>query len=247
MKKSLLRAVFFLAFITFLLGYTLSILAAGDEKPSVTPVSDKKEVVEETKGGVPIYGGAPYGAPVYGGGVIAPKEGEVIIDKMVRNPARGSFVDHLGPTDPKYRTTDIVYFQIKVQNPSGETLDVIVVTDSLPDFVDFMTGPGNFDSETRKMTYKVEGLEPGDTRTFELKARVSHQATLPEEKNVICPVNLVEAVFGNKSDSDESQFCIEKEMEVPQVPEAGADPLMLSGLASALSLGFWLRKKSQKI
>ena len=245
MKKSLLRAGFFLAFITVLLGFPFSISAAGDQQPSPTPEEEK--AVEETKGSVPIYGGAPYGSPVYGGGVIAPKEGEVIIDKMVKNPASGSFVDHLGPTDPKYRPTDIVYFQIKVQNPSDERLDVVEITDSLPDFVDFMTGPGNYDSETGKMTFKVEDLEPGDTRTFELKARVSHQATLPEEKNVICPVNLVEAVFGNKSDSDESQFCIEKEMEVPQVPEAGADPLMLSGLASALSLGFWLRKKSQKI
>src|SRR3989338_9241793 len=146
MKKSLLRAVFFLAFITVLLGFPFSISAAGDQQPSPTPEEEK--AVEETKGSVPIYGGAPYGSPVYGGGVIAPKEGEVIIDKMVKNPASGSFVDHLGPTDPKYRPTDIVYFQIKVQNPSDERLDVVEITDSLPDFVDFMTGPGNYDSET---------------------------------------------------------------------------------------------------
>src|SRR3989338_8635645 len=247
MKKSLLRAVFFLALITVLLGFPFSISAAGDQQPSPTPEEEK--AVEETKGSVPIYGGTTVygGEPVYGGGVIVSRPGELFIDKMVLNPATNVFVDHLGPTDPKYRPLQIITFEIRVENSGEETLSEVNVTDKLPDFVDYMSGPGTFNKDGKTVNFTVENLEPGESETFNIKARASHQAVLPEEKNVICPVNEVEAETTDRQEEDKSQFCIEKEMEVPQVPEAGADPIILSGLASALSLGYWLRKKSQKI
>ena len=165
---------------------------------------------------------------------------------MVKNPATGTFVDHLGPTDPKYRPLDIVVFQIKVNNPGDEELNVVEVVDLLPDFLDFMTGPGNFNKESRKLTFKVEGLKNGETKNYEIKARISHQSTFPEEKNVVCPVNIVEAVFGDKTDRDESQFCIEKEMIAPEVPEAGAESIILALLSGVLPAGLYLRKKSYR-
>ena len=66
-------------------------------------------------------------------------------------------------------------------------------------------------------------------------------------QNTVCPINVVTAeAAGQTPDRDESQFCIEKEMEVEQVPETGADPFMITAIGSALSAGIWLRKKSKK-
>lgn len=241
MNKMLNRAVFFLALILISIALTGKVHAAGSAEPTTTPS-------QETKGGISIYGGAPIygGQPVYGGGVIVPKEGEIIVDKMVKNPSTGSFVDHLGPTDPKYRPLNIVTFQIKVNNPGDSTLDQVEVTDTLPDFADFMTGPGIYDQNSRKLRFFVKGLEGGETENFEIKARVSHQSSFPEDKSVVCPVNVVEARMGEKNDRDESQFCIEKEIEVPQVPQAGAETAVLALLGSALSTGLYLRKKTFK-
>ncbi|KKS98733.1 MAG: hypothetical protein UV73_C0001G0254 [Candidatus Gottesmanbacteria bacterium GW2011_GWA2_43_14] len=248
MKNYFLRAVFFLALICVVVLNPLSVSADGDEEePTPTP-QEEQEVSEDTKGGVPVYGGTTVygGEPVYGGGVIVSKSGELLIDKMVLNPATDAFVDHLGPTDPKYRSLQIVTFRIRVENSGEESLGEVVVTDLLPDFVDFMSGPGSYDQDSRKLTFTVENLEPGESEEFHIKARASHQATLPEEKNIVCPVNIAEAVTGDRQEKDESQFCIEKEMEVEQVPETGADPFMITAIGSALSAGIWFRKKSKK-
>lgn len=238
-------AVFFLAFaiLTISLSFSLAVksYAAGDNAPTPTPG-------QETKGGISVYGGAPIygGEPVYGGGVISQREGEILIDKMVKNPSTGSFVDHLGPTDPKYRPLNIIVFQIRVNNPGDSELNVVNAVDTLPEFIDFMTGPGNYDRNTKKLTFQIEKLRGGETRVFELRARITHQANLPESKTVICPVNVIDASSGDIREQDESQFCIEKEMITPQIPQAGAETAVLALLGSALSAGLYLRKRTFK-
>src|SRR3972149_3756023 len=86
--------------------------------------------------GEEIYGGAP----VYGGGVVVSR-GEMLLDKKVRNPASGEFVDHLGPTDPKYRPQTVVTFQINVRNAGDSALENFTIVDTLPRYLDFMDGP----------------------------------------------------------------------------------------------------------
>lgn len=264
MKQKLNRAVFFLAqiiLITILLLHRPAVISADGEEPTATPsptmtveptvTSETSEENSETKGDVPIYGGAPVygGVPAYGGGLVEPGKGNVMLDKMVKNPATGNFVDQLGPLDPKYRPLNIVVFKITVKNPGEESVENAKVVDSLPEFVDYMSGPENstYDSASRQLTFQIDSLGAGEEREIEIKARISHQSLLPEEKNVVCPVNLVEATLADNSDRDESQFCIEKELIVPQVPEAGAETLMLSIFGSLLSTGIYLRKKVSKL
>lgn len=194
--------------------------------------------------------------PVYGGGVQCPRPGQILIDKTVRNPATGTFVDNLGPNDPKYRPQWIVRFQIVVRNPGEQTLDTVTVTDTLPQYIDFMTGPvgSTYDSKTRTLTWTVTNLTGGNQQTFEIKGRIVHPALLPADRNLICPVpsnpqpvNIVEAKANDgQTDRDESQFCIEKEFVVPQVPKAGPEHWLLSiaGIVTALTSGLYLRKKS---
>lgn len=184
--------------------------------------------------------------PVYGGGVECPRAGQVLIDKKVLNPATNQFVDNLTPADPKYRPEQIVTFRLIVKNSGDQTLDTISVNDNIPQFVDFMSGPGSFDANTRVLTFTVNNLTAGASSQFDLKARVVHPAVLPAEKNIICPLNVATAATGELSDRDESQFCIEKQMAVPQVPSAGPEEWMLTfvGLATAFIAGKFLRNKA---
>lgn len=254
MKKILYGAVFFLA-LTLALSLSLvqpvSLYAAGDEVPTPTPTPLVEEEVAdevENKGGMPLYGGVPVynGVPVYGGGIISPREGDVLIEKKVLNPASGIYVDHLSPTDPMYHPLDIISFQIRVQNSGEEELSEIVLTDTLPDYLDYMSGPGEYDEENRQVNFTVDNIVGGASEVFEIKARISHQSTLSEDKNVVCPVNVVEAVAGERTDRDESQFCIEKEqVPPPAIPESGPAGWMITipGLFTSLFAGFYLKRK----
>lgn len=227
MRIPIIRAVFFLAII---ISYFIT---AG---------------VVKAAGETPIYGGVP----VYGGGVMVPRAGEVLVDKTVQNPATGFFVDHLGLLDPKYRSKQIIIFHILVKNSGEQTLGSVTVKDILPQYVDFMSGPGTYNPNTRTLEFTVANLVGGTSQQFEVKGRISHPAMLPPE-NVICPtkgnpqpVNVVEAKADSQTDRDESQFCIEKEMIVPTVPPAGPQHWLVSfaGLGTLLIAGLYLRKKA---
>lgn len=184
--------------------------------------------------------------PVYGGGVQCPRVGQVLIDKTVRNPSTGIFVDNLSLSDPKYRPQWIVTFRVTVKNSGDQTLSKVTVTDKLPQYVDFMSGPGSYDSKNKTLTWDVNSLAGGASQVFEIKARVVHPAVLPAEKSVVCPVNVADAKTNGQSDRDESQFCIQKELVVPQVPSAGPEHWLLSlaGLSTAGLFGLFLRKKA---
>jgi len=184
--------------------------------------------------------------PVYGGGVQCPRAGEVLIDKTVRNPSTGIYVDNLGLSDPKYRPQWIVNFKVLVKNFGDQTLDKVTVTDKIPQYVDFMSGPGTYDAKNRILTWEVNNLAGGASQAFEIKARVVHSAVLPQEKSVICPVNVVDVKSDSQTDHDESQFCIEKQLVLPQVPSAGPQHWIFSfaGLSALLTAGVYLRKKA---
>lgn len=184
--------------------------------------------------------------PVYGGGVQCPRVGQVLIDKTVRNPSTGVFVDNLGPLDPTYRPEWLVTFRLTIRNSGDATLDKVTVTDKLPDFVDFTSGPGSYDSKSKTLTFDIFNLSGGISQTYNIVARVVHPAVLPADKPIVCVVNNVNAVTSSQTDSDSSQFCIGKEMVVPAVPIAGPKEWMISltGLTTALILGIYLRKKA---
>lgn len=192
-----------------------------------------------------VYGGGGC-VPVYGGGVQCPRAGQVLVEKKVRNPATNIFVDNLGLSDPKYLPQQIVTFQITVKNSGDDTLPNVTVTDTLPQFIDFSSGPGSFDGSTRTLNFTVSNIAGGTSQTFEVKARVVHVAALPAEKSIICPVNVVDASSNAQKDHDESQFCIEKQVVMPTVPKAGPEHWLasLAGLGTVFSLGLYFRKKA---
>lgn len=192
--------------------------------------------------------------PVYGGGVSCPRPAEVLLNKTVRNPATGVYVDNILPTDnTNYRPGSIVPFHIKVQNSGDETLSEVSVTDSIPSFTDFssidaVAENANYDSNTRKLTFTVSNLAGNTSRTLTLNLRVVSDAALPANKTLVCPINIVDAVSSNNgTDHDESQFCVQRVTEVPQIPKAGPENwiIIFGGLSAVFIFGKKLRHFSK--
>jgi uncharacterized repeat protein (TIGR01451 family) len=191
----------------------------------------------------------PYGQ--YGGyGGVTPNQ-SIIIDKKVGMPnsTKGgvvNYVDNFSPNDPRYKPGQQVYFQIKVKNTSNVTLKNVVVKDIVPAYLEPIEGPGNFDSNTRTVTYTYAELKAGEEKTERLLMQIYPQDRLPTDKGLMCIVNKAEVQSGNISGQDSAQLCIEKEViGIQKAPSAGPEMgIALMGLqALGLGAGLFIKRK----
>ena len=205
------------------------------------------------------YGG--YGTPcepIYGGGEVCVSKGQILINKTVKNPATGAFVDNLSlSSDPKYSANGIVEFQLTLTNTGKDTLKEVTVVDTFPSYIDYQTGSGTYDSNNKTLTFKITELQAGESRIYIITGKVVDIAKLPVDQAVTCVINQVKATSSENESSDLSQFCIEKVitttkgglvvMTAPtmtQTPSTGPG-LALLGLIPAGLGGLILRRKSK--
>src|SRR3989344_3921452 len=97
--------------------------------------------------------------------------GALLINKLVKSP-NGSFVENLGVTDPHFLPEQEVMFRIEVKNVGNKDLVNVEMKDKLPDWVDFVQGPGTFDKNYKTISFTLDKLTPNDTKTFDIKAKV---------------------------------------------------------------------------
>lgn len=183
---------------------------------------------------------------IYGqyGGVT--QQGKVLVDKLVRHPQNGNYVDNLGLNDPMFSAEASVFFRIMVENTGNATLEEIKVIDYLPVYLQYVSG-GTYDSASREIRFSFANVAPGERRSTILQAKVYSLSQLPVEKTVLCPVNKVMAYSDQDgSDEDTAQLCIKKKpMVSKEAPKAG-DPIgLLMGLGSLTTLvgGLKLKRK----
>lgn len=202
--------------------------------------------------------------PIYGGGETCATQGNISIDKKVLNPQTNKLVDNLGVNDPKYQSDFLLNFQISLTNTGGTTLNHVEVKDIFPQFTTFNAGPGNFDPNTKTLSFSINNLMPNETRNFIILGRVVSAPQLPSTQGVLCVVNQASAVSDDGSSSqDNSQFCIENKIPAPVVitkggfpvlspvpitstPSTGPESLVLFSLIPTGITGLLLRKYSIK-
>jgi len=174
-------------------------------------------------------------------------QGKVLVDKLVRNPQTGEYVDNLGLSDPKYFAENAVFFKIVVQNTGSSTLSSIKVEDILPPYVSYVSG-GDYNEHSRITVFTFKEVQPGERRSEILQVKAYPEVKLPGAKTIVCPTNKVIAYsVEDGTDEDTAQFCIEKRPMASRVPETG-DPMGLAlaiGAIPTLFAGFKLRKLSQ--
>ena len=181
----------------------------------------------------------------YGGP--APSQ-SILIEKFVAKPGSTTdFFDNLSPTDPRFSPDQTVNFKLTVKNTSDTTLTNVTVKDFVPDFLQPMSGPGNFDSSSRTISFGAGDFAVNEEKTYFLSMKVVSQNQLPSDKSIVCVVNKGQASNDNVSDDDTSQLCIEKQVvgavQVPTAgPELGVAILTLNTLV--LGAGLWLKKRT---
>lgn len=204
--------------------------------------------------------------PIYGGGQTCIEVGKIVINKTILNPSTNTFVENLGINDPKHQPSSLVTFQLVVTNVSDSDISRINVVDTFPNFVNFSSGPGTFDTNTKTLSFSFDNLKRGESRTFTLQGTVVAANQLPADQGVVCVVNQVSAKSEPTGEGaqDNAQFCIEKQIigvEVPGkggpvvipqkpvppsvgIPKTGPELLPLVALIPMGALGAFLRKKT---
>lgn len=197
--------------------------------------------------------------PVYGGGQNCITTGTILVNKKVQNPQTGQFVDNLGTNDTRFSAGQAVNFQITLTNTGSTVIPQTAIKDTFPGFVDFTSGNGSFDSNTKTLTFTTDNLSPGETRTFSISGKVIDAKGLPD--GVTCVVNQATATTNTgQMSQDNAQFCMQKQAvttttkgglpvlpppAVTTTPATGSELLPLIGLLPAGLSGFFLRKKSR--
>ncbi len=194
--------------------------------------------------------------PVYGGGQnCITTAGNLTINKTVQNPDTHQFVDNLNINDPKFQASQIVTFQITITNTGNATISQATVKDVFPGFVNFNSGAGNFDPNTKTLTFTTNNLVPNESRTFTLQGKVTDK-DLPD--GTTCVVNQATAATSdNQMAQDNAQLCIQKTQVTTKgglpvfpptkatiTPPTGPEALVLFGLLPTGVMGWILRKKS---
>lgn len=165
--------------------------------------------------------------PIYGGGQMFASTGSIAIDKKVLNPQTNNLVDNLSINDPKYQPGNTIKFQINLTNTGNTEIKQIDVKDIFPQFVSFTSGPGNFDANTKTLSFEVNNLKPSETRTFTLEGKVVSEDHLPIDQGTVCMANQATAATTDSGMSqDNTLFCVQKEVLGIQATTQGGDQMV---------------------
>lgn len=180
----------------------------------------------------------------------------IIVNKMVQNPQNGDFVDNLGMNDPKFGPMQNVNFRITVTNTGNVLLQDVDVVDTLPSYVTFASGAGDFDTNTKKLRFHVKDLKAGESRSFTITAKTVAANDLPSNQGITCVTNSVFAGANGMESTDNAQFCIQTKVttkggmqvfpapSITKTPATGPEMAYLLGLIPMGSLGYFLRRKT---
>lgn len=196
---------------------------------------------------------------VYGGGQVCQQQVKFTIDKKVLQPTKGgTFVDNLTVNDTHFQPGSDAAFQITVTNTGDTTINQLTVVDTLPTFLTFISGPGNFNSANNTITYTINSFAPGATDQQTFVTRIADQSKFDKNQTVNCLTNSVNVNDNNgTSATDTSGLCVETPLatvpapkvfsSIPpkSIPNTGPEMLPLLGLIPVGITGFALRKKSK--
>lgn len=181
------------------------------------------------------------------GGTTTCVPADLTINKQVKNPVSNIFVENLSSTDPAFSPNTEVLFKLTIKNASGETFNPVTVKDTFPAYLTFVAGPGTYDKAANTLTFQLENLIAGETRTQEVLAKVVDTGAFPKGKTFVCVTNAASVSALNRTDGDTAQLCIQTEvLGATTLPVAGFNDLLILLPFVGMGLGgiALLRKKN---
>ncbi|MBI3485359.1 DUF11 domain-containing protein [Candidatus Daviesbacteria bacterium] len=170
------------------------------------------------------------------------------VSKLIKNPVTGELVDTLSSSGPHFLPEQTVNFRVTVKNTGNTDLTNIQVQDKFPDFTDFVSGPGSFDSNSRAENFSIDKLKPGEFRDFDIVGKIKNAASMATN-SLSCVTNFAQASVSNQNASDTALFCIENQILVTTtvLPRTGpADTaLVLFGSFAMLIVSAFMFKKAR--
>lgn len=157
----------------------------------------------------------------YGASIECPPN-RIVVNKKVRFPTNVSlFVENVTKNDPAYAPGDEVEYDVAVTNTSNVNYQTITVIDVFPEEVEFVSGPGRYEKDSRKLTYEISDLRAGQTIHNRLLVRVLKSVAVPD-----CDVVNTVTVTGpgGQSDQDTANLCVD--IKPTTLPVAGFDDYM---------------------
>lgn len=176
--------------------------------------------------------------------------GVLFIDKKVKNPQTGELVESLSANGPTFLPGQEVSFRIEVKNNGLADMHNIQVQDKLPDFVDFISGPGSFDKGAKALTWNIDKLKPGEFKLFDVKIQVKTQKDLPD-LDLPCVTNFIQVQQDKNIAQDSAVFCIQTKVlgTVPELPKTGPQEtaIILIGSSTLLIMSIYLFLKGKRL
>ncbi len=157
----------------------------------------------------------PTCVPVFGGGAPCNGDAAVIVNKQVRDPKTGRYVDSLSGT---YDPGQAVTFHIFVTNSSDKDLSGILIQDTFPRYLSFTDGDGKFDFNKQIFTANLTSLKKGQSKAISVTGTVVSADKIPSSPVPFCVNNVATATQDGKTSSDSTPFCIR------QTPSAQPEP-----------------------
>lgn len=195
---------------------------------------------------------------IYGGSQNCTTSFTFSVQKLVQNPGKGggNFVNNLSINDAKYAPSQTVNFKINVTNTSSQTIPTITIKDVFPQYLNYATGSGSFNADSNTLSFTVENLKAGETRSFGVTGKVADALALPSDQGVVCLINQANGTDSNGAvNASSSQFCVAKQVlgssfptvsttTVTTTPATGPEMLPIMALIPGGLAGLFLRKKS---
>lgn len=174
----------------------------------------------------------------YGGGEKCEVNKRFEIEKKVR--IEDSDDDDWEDKVMDVESDEVVEFKIKVTNNSddeADSADDMRIEDNLPDEMERVGGSG--------LTEYWDDFEPGETKTFYIRAKISEDEYDSDKDFEKCVVNKVELEWdGDFQGSDTATVCFGNE-DVKKLPDTGTtDVFAITGAISLLA-GMILRIKNK--
>ena len=170
---------------------------------------------------------------------------------LKNNPSGGNYVPTLLYTAATYSPSQTIKYELIVTNTGNSIIPTLNITDNFPQYVNFVSGAGSYDANSKTLTFTISNLGAGQNQKIDLTAQTADSKTLPV--GMTCVINQANATDTNGANSfSSSQACIQNStavlpaVTVKTTPATGPEMIPLALLFPGALGGIFLRRKSNK-
>jgi uncharacterized repeat protein (TIGR01451 family) len=150
--------------------------------------------------------------PVYGGGTIC-QDTNILVDKKVKDPVSGNFVNNSDLSQIPFAPGEHVFFRISVTNISTSPLKNITVMDNLPQFLTVIQTPGTYEGTQRRISITLDSLKANEAKSYDIELVISPLDALNGTGTTFCLSNQAVAKIDTHVSNDTAQICVQKTLQ----------------------------------